>query len=675
MYGGLSNVFGVLNDTWEWDGSNWIEKHPLNNPGGRWDHSMAYDTARSKVVLIGGLGSNDNQTWEYDGNDWANYNPVVAPTYASNIAMTYDQTIHRIVLLTYEPATINTLNRLWQWDGVTWTVRSPSSGPLVRTGATLVFDTARAKSILFGGESVLSDDIKQLKDTWQWDGVSGIWVQTISPKNPPASATAIAYDSAHREIVLFGGSTATAGGTHATNETWVLGDNDTQWTQKFPQHQPPGRLNHSLVYDSGRSVVVLFGGDGNYTAAFNDTWEWNGLDWVQKQPANSPPPRDGAAIAYDSDRGVIVMFGGRGNTLFGDTWEYDGTNWVQRFPQHSPSTRNSAGMVYDSRRHKIVLFGDYSTNSNETWEWDGTDWTLRTLPLSPSGRGLPGIAFDASRGVTVLFGGIGPGFLSDTWEYDGNTWTSITSATSPGARYTGNMAYNPNHLAVVIVGGGIPTGLMDDTWEYRSTNSPPAVDAGGPYSVGENGSVAVTASGNDPDGDAITYAWDLDNNGTFESPGQTVTFSAVGLSALSTHIIQVQATDSGGLFATDEANVNVEYKFAGFFQPVDNFPTWNELKAGRAVSVRFSLNGYKGLNIFEADYPKMQVIACTSTDPADGIEETVTAGASSLSYDASTDQYIYIWKTDKAWNTPPCRQLVIKFNDGTFQRANFKFIK
>ena len=93
------------------------------------------------------------------------------------------------------------------------------------------------------------------------------------------------------------------------------------------------------------------------------------------------------------------------------------------------------------------------------------------------------------------------------------------------------------------------------------------------------------------------------------------------------------------------------------------------------MSVRFSLNGYKGLNIFEAGYPKMQVIMCVSTDPVNGIEETVTAGASGLSYDASTDQYLYVWKTDKAWITPPCRQLVIKFNDGTFQRANFKFIK
>ena len=149
----------------------------------------------------------------------------------------------------------------------------------------------------------------------------------------------------------------------------------------------------------------------------------------------------------------------------------------------------------------------------------------------------------------------------------------------------------------------------------------------------------------------------------------------MGLSAPSTHTITVQVTDDGGLYATDEATVTVVYNFRGFFPPVDNFPTWNELKAaGRGVSVRFSLNGYKGLNIMEVGYPKSQDILCNTTYSVDGIEETVTAGASSLSYDASIDQYTYIWKTDKAWANA-CRQLVIKLNDGTSQRANFHFIK
>jgi hypothetical protein len=55
-------------------------------------------------------------------------------------------------------------------------------------------------------------------------------------------------------------------------------------------------------------------------------------------------------------------------------------------------------------------------------------------------------------------------------------------------------------------------------------NRPPNVSAGGPYSVVEGSTITLSATGSDPDGDALTYAWDLDNNGSFETVGQNVTF-------------------------------------------------------------------------------------------------------------------------------------------------------
>jgi len=39
----------------------------------------------------------------------------------------------------------------------------------------------------------------------------------------------------------------------------------------------------------------------------------------------------------------------------------------------------------------------------------------------------------------------------------------------------------------------------------------------------------------------------------------------------------------------------------------------------------------------------------------DVVDQTVTAGSSSLSYDPTTDQYVYVWKMDKSWTG--CRQL------------------
>ncbi len=130
------------------------------------------------------------------------------------------------------------------------------------------------------------------------------------------------------------------------------------------------------------------------------------------------------------------------------------------------------------------------------------------------------------------------------------------------------------------------------------------------------------------------------------------------------------------IFAVAEAlpTPPVIYNFTGFFPPVDNLPTLNSVNSGRAIPVKFSLGGFQGLDIFDEGYPKSQVIQCDSTAPVDGIEETVTASGSGLSYDAAADRYVYVWKTDKAW-AGTCRQLVVKLNDGTFHRANFKFVK
>lgn len=117
----------------------------------------------------------------------------------------------------------------------------------------------------------------------------------------------------------------------------------------------------------------------------------------------------------------------------------------------------------------------------------------------------------------------------------------------------------------------------------------------------------------------------------------------------------------------------LHYNFTGFFQPVDNAPTVNTAKAGQGIPLKFSLGGDQGLNIFAAGYPKIEFTACTSST-VDAVETTVSAGNSSLSYDAATDQYTYTWKTEKSW-AGKCGTLSILFNDGTTQTALFKFTK
>jgi hypothetical protein len=123
----------------------------------------------------------------------------------------------------------------------------------------------------------------------------------------------------------------------------------------------------------------------------------------------------------------------------------------------------------------------------------------------------------------------------------------------------------------------------------------------------------------------------------------------------------------------DISGTSNAYNFTGFFSPVDNPPVVNQVKAGQAIPVKFSLGGDQGLNIFASGYPKSQTINCSTSAPIDDIEETVTAGNSSLSYDPASDRYNYVWKTEKGW-AGQCRQLIVRFADGSPDKiAYFKF--
>jgi hypothetical protein len=156
--------------------------------------------------------------------------------------------------------------------------------------------------------------------------------------------------------------------------------------------------------------------------------------------------------------------------------------------------------------------------------------------------------------------------------------------------------------------------------------------------------------------------------------GSVPSGSPIDTSTPGLHTFVVTAFDSdGNVIATLERQDSVDYPFNGFFQPVDNLPALNVTKAGSAIPVKFSLGGNQGLDIFyNSTYPASQTIDCSTTAQLDTIETTVTAGGSSLSYDASSGVYTYVWKTNSAWSGT-CRSLVIRTKFGTVHTADFKF--
>lgn len=139
------------------------------------------------------------------------------------------------------------------------------------------------------------------------------------------------------------------------------------------------------------------------------------------------------------------------------------------------------------------------------------------------------------------------------------------------------------------------------------------------------------------------------------------------------------ATDNAGNAGQASVTFNVVYNWTGFFQPVDNpgstsTPVFNQVKAGRSIPIKFSLGGDQGLNILAAGYPQSETVSCGFANTIDDVEQTVSANGNSLTYDATANQYILVWKTETAYANS-CRKLTVKLLDGTEHNAYFRFTR
>jgi hypothetical protein len=131
------------------------------------------------------------------------------------------------------------------------------------------------------------------------------------------------------------------------------------------------------------------------------------------------------------------------------------------------------------------------------------------------------------------------------------------------------------------------------------------------------------------------------------------------------------ATDNAGNVANATGAYNVNYNWGGFFQPVDNLPVLNEIKAGQSVPLRFSLGGYQGMNIIASGFPAASTVGCDAAAPTSIVEETSSPGGNALTYDIETGVYQYNWRTAKAAKGT-CQILMVHLVDGTVHLAKFR---
>ena len=130
----------------------------------------------------------------------------------------------------------------------------------------------------------------------------------------------------------------------------------------------------------------------------------------------------------------------------------------------------------------------------------------------------------------------------------------VLNTTTAGDQLAPKLSSAANHVVATWTGPDADgDGIFGQTY---STNVLPTADAGGPYQVGEGGSVTLNAAGStDPDSETLTYAWDLDNDGQYDdATGVQATFSAAGIDGPATATVGLRVSDGN---ATDTATAQV----------------------------------------------------------------------------------------------------------------------
>lgn len=278
----------------------------------------------------------------------------------------------------------------------------------------------------------------------EWKGLS----------NPSARRNGgMIIDSLNQRIILFGGDFAHE---RWLNDVWTLPLDTTQgyfWRKlSVSGSPPPGRSDHSVIYDPGHNRMILFGGLGSGNI-YNDVWALNltlgNENWELLHPSGTlPSPRLDHYCVYYPERNSMIVFGGAGNyTRFDDVWELtlDDLTWRQiSVPGTKPTGRAGGGAMLDRINQRMIIFGGSSLSNyyNEVWALNRSadvSWTQ----LFPTGN-TPGerydIAFgcDQSRNTFYCFGGGGSSqTYNDLYALDLNalTWTRIspTGELPPGS--------------------------------------------------------------------------------------------------------------------------------------------------------------------------------------------------------------------------------------------------
>lgn len=555
----------------------------------------------------------------------------------------------------------------------------------------------------------LGNDNYQVADEVRALGLDGNAAQTAlmtdANAGHPGQVTHLAGVPAH-----FDGHEPDGSATNRNPDRWIH-EFETRIRFEWYHPNPRGHEEYAWLLSQGGT----YGADGGVPGLSGDLDVVLAIDTTGSMGADIAQVRSYATTLIDN---VTARTSSARFALVTYRDHPEWTGWSGDYPG-----RVEQGFTNDGAAIKSAL-DTITVNGGGDWPesmWSGIETGL-DLPWRPGVKKVVIVLADAPphdpEPVSGLTGAdiVAHSLAIDPVEvYVVDTAYAMDAALQSVVDGTGGLAINADSA------GDVPAAL-EDALDVALTK--PYAWINGPYVAPVGRSVELEASGSyATEGTLTSYAWDFDGDGVVDETTPepvtrhvwsqpytglltlTVTDSSGRSSVATTHVgitddgdetprsadncpdvdNQGQEDEDGdgvgdlcdetpGWPTEDQEGVTEDdvtaWPFDGFRSPLADPPMLNAARAGRSVPLKFSLGGDRGLDVVAAGYPQVGRVDCSGAAPDDGVVSTTSEPG--LTYDAVSDQYVYVWSTDRAW-AGSCRRVTLRLTDGSEHHALFDF--